>query len=124
MGGILIISFLNGVVVGPWRAKRERRKGPSGDQRLIAANGAVGKPGLGLGNKFGKVGLALMGGEGGFALPHFVEHPAVGMVQVLMQLIALAAHLLQRGRDQRLKGSAKLGGEFGFGFKLGNHNHG
>lgn len=100
------------------------RQGYLERQRLIAANGAAGKPGLGLGDKFGKVALALMAGEGRFALPHFVEHPAVGIVQVLMQLIALAARLLQGGRNQRLKGGAKLGGAFGFGFKLGNHNHG
>ena len=41
-----------------------------------------------------------------------------------MQLVAKAPWLLQGSGDQRLEGGAKLGGEFGFGVKLGNHNQG
>lgn len=58
MGWWLALDGLNG----------KRRKGQSGAQRLIAANGAAGKPGLGLGDKFGKVGLTLMSGEGRFVM--------------------------------------------------------
>jgi hypothetical protein len=70
------------------------------------------------------MGLLLVGEQGGFTLPLLVQHPAMGALQALMQLVAKAPRLLQGSGDQRLEGSAKLGGEFGFGVKLGNHNQG
>ncbi len=56
--------------------------------------------------------MLLVGLERGFALPLFVQHPAMGVVQALVQLVTQAAGLLQGGRNQRLKGGPELGGKF------------
>ncbi|MNF70446.1 hypothetical protein D3C84_523550 [compost metagenome] len=67
------------------------------------------------------MGLLLVGTEGGLTLPLLVDHPAVGALQALVQLVAEAPGLLQGSRYQEAQGGTTLGGKFRLGLKLGNH---